>query len=110
MTAADDLIRRQDAINAIRSEMKRTYTAARRQGYKQSMQLLEELPSAQTKTITLAEPIALSPAPLHSYWFYNAGWFFCDNCGGRGCASGYTPYCQHCGARMDAEPEDDGNG
>ena len=105
MTAADDLISRQDAINVIRAEMKRTYTAARRQGFKASVDLLMKLPSTKEMAISMTEPVALSPAPIHSFWFFNAGWFFCDNCGGKNDAVRYTPYCPHCGARMDAMPE-----
>lgn len=105
MTPADDLIRRQDAINAIHAEMKRTYTAARRQGFKASVELLEKLPSAGEAKVSMTEPVSLSPAPLHAFWFYNAGWFFCDNCGGRNDSVRYTPYCPHCGARMDVMTE-----
>ena len=101
----DDTIRRQDAINAIRTAMKRVYTAARKLGYKESAELLEKLPSAGETEISMQEPVSLSPAPLHAFWFYNAGWFFCDNCGGKSDSAGYTPYCPHCGARMDAMPE-----
>ena len=102
MTAADDLIRRRDAVNAIQASLKKVYTAARRQGYKQAMDILAQLPSAKEKQISMTEPVFLSPAPLHSFWFYNAGWFFCDNCGGNSGGWKTTPYCPHCGARMDA--------
>lgn len=102
MTAADDTIRRQDAIGAIRTAMKRIYTAARKLGYKEALDILEQIPSAGETEVTMAEPVSLAPAPLHSFWFYNAGWFFCDNCGGKSDAVRTTPYCPHCGARMDA--------
>ena len=105
MTAADDLIRRRDAIYAIQSAMKRGCTAARKLGYKESMDILMKMPSTQEVTVSLVAPVTLSPAPLHSYWFYNAGWFFCDNCGGRCSESRQTPYCPHCGARMDLKTE-----
>ncbi len=101
----DDLIRRQDAINDIRSAMKRIYTAARKLGYKETIERLEKLPSAGETEVSVAEPVSLSPAPLHSFWFYNAGWFFCDNCGGKSDAVRTTPYCPHCGARMDDMPD-----
>lgn len=105
MTAADDLIRRQDAIYAIRSAMKRIYTAARKLGYKESIELLENLPSTGTMTVSLAAPVTLSPAPLHAHWFLASEWWLCDNCGGRCSESRRTPYCPHCGARMDDMPD-----
>lgn len=105
MMAADDLIRRQEAISCIRAEMKRTYTAARRQGFKQALEMIEHLPGAKEMTITLSAPVIKSPAPLHASWFYNAGWFFCDNCGGKSGTAGYTAFCPHCGARMDVNDE-----
>lgn len=105
MTPADDLIRRQEAISAIRTEMKRTYTAARRQGYKQAIELLCALPGAKERPISLAPAVIQSPAPLHACWFYDGGWVFCDNCGGKSGSGGYTRFCPHCGARMDRMPE-----
>ena len=105
MTAADDLIRRQDALNGIRTAMKRIYTAARKTGYKDAIDILEHLPSAGESEVSVAEHVSLSPAPLHAFWFFNAGWFFCDNCGGKSDAVRYTPYCPHCGARMDVMTE-----
>lgn len=102
MKIPDDTIRRQDAINRIRTAMKRIYTAARKLGYKEAVEILEQIPSAGESEVSIAEHVFLSPAPLHSFWFYNAGWFFCDNCGGKSPAVPTTPYCPHCGARMDA--------
>lgn len=75
----DDLIRRQDAINAIRTARKRICTAARKLGYAESIDILTQLPSAKALTVTMAEPVTQSAAGLHSFWFYNAGWWFCDN-------------------------------
>ena len=101
----DDLIRRQDAISAIRSAMKRIYTAARKLGYKEAVEILEQIPSAGETEVSLAEPVSLSPAPLHAHWFMASQWWLCDNCGGR-CREGrQTPYCPHCGARMDDMPD-----
>ena len=105
MTSADDLIRRQDAINAIRSAMKRIYTAARKLGYKETIEILENLPRGQAMTVSLAAPVTLSPATVHSYWFIASDWWLCDNCGGRCLEGRQTPYCPHCGARMDAMPD-----
>ena len=105
MTAPDDLIRRQDAINVIQAAMKRTFTPVRRHGFKVSVELLEKLQSAGETEVSIAEHVFLSPAPLHAFWFYESGWFFCDNCGGKSDAVRTTPYCPHCGARMDAMPE-----
>lgn len=102
MTNPDDLIRRQDAISAIRAEMKRTYTAARRQGFKQSVELIESLPVAGDMAVTLAEPTALSPGLGRSFWFSAGGFRLCDNCGGRGDPGRPTKFCPHCGFRMDA--------
>lgn len=59
----DDLIRRRDAINGIRNAMKRIYTAARKLGYKEAMDNLEQLPSARETEISLTEPVSLSPRP-----------------------------------------------
>lgn len=101
MTAADDLIRRRDAINGIRNAMKWIYTAARKRGYKEAINILEQLPSAGETEISLTEPVSLSPAPLHSHWFIASGWWMCDNCGGKSSDSRSTPYCPWCGARMD---------
>jgi len=101
MAAADDLIRRQEAIACIHAEMKRTYTAARRQGYKMAMEILARVPSAKAMPITMALPVTKSPGVIHSHWFNASGWMLCDNCGGRNAGWKPTPYCPHCGARMD---------
>lgn len=101
MTAADDLIRRQDAIKDIRSAMKRICTAARRQGYKECMDILGKLHGAQPITVTVAEPIVISSGLGHSHWFNAGGYRLCYNCGGKGDMGRPTAYCPHCGFRMD---------
>ena len=93
MTADSDLIRRGDALAAIRRQMKNAYTAARKQGYKESFDALRRLPGAKEAPV------------VHSHWFYDAAWIFCHNCGGKGSDSRCTPYCPWCGARMDEETE-----
>lgn len=93
MTSDGDLIRRSDAIAALQAEMKRTYTPARKGGFKGAISLVQKVPSVTVRS------------PGSSHWFYNAGWFFCDNCGGKAAGCGYTPYCQHCGSKMDDMPE-----
>lgn len=93
MTAEQDLIRRSDVLAAIHAEMRRTVTPARKGGFKEAVSLVKRVPSVEVHS------------PGSSYWFYNAGWFFCDNCGGRSSGSGYTPYCPHCGSKMDDMPE-----
>lgn len=85
-----DLIRRQDALAAIHAEMKRTYTPARKGGMKQALALVRRIPSVQVDTAA------------HSYWFDASGWWLCDNCGGRRDGWKPTPFCPHCGAKMDA--------
>ena len=102
MTAPDDLINRRDAINGIQAAMKHIYTPPRRHGYKASMDIIMGLPRAKEHPVELSPPVLLSPAPLHSFWFANAGWWFCDNCGGRSFNGVTHLYCPHCGARMDA--------
>lgn len=97
----DDLIRRRDAIAVIRDEMKRVYTAARRQGYKASVELIEKLPTAKEMAISMTEPVALSPGLGHSHWFLAAGYRLCYNCGGKGDLGRPTSYCPHCGFIMD---------
>lgn len=93
MTADSDLIRRGDALAAIRRQMKHAYTAARKQGYKECFDVLRRLPGA-------------SEAPVvHSHWFIASGWWLCDNCGGRSSDSRSTPFCPWCGARMDEHKE-----
>jgi len=93
MLQAEDLIRRRDAIAVIYDEMKKTYTPARKGGMKRDIELLKKLPSVETDTAK------------HSFWFVNAGWWFCDNCGGRGSFSKTTAFCPHCGAKMDEMQE-----
>lgn len=89
MEADSDLIRRADALNDIRSEMKKVYTAARKQGYKESIGVLRKVPSVQPALV------------VHSHWFAASGWWLCNNCGGRSGEGRCTPYCPWCGARMD---------
>ena len=90
MTSDSDLIRRQDALAEIRREMKRVCTAARRLGYKESLEIIRKIPSQAT------------PSPIvHSHWFIASQWWLCSNCGGRSSDSRTTPYCPWCGARMD---------
>ena len=101
MPNPDDLISRQDAVSAIRAEMKRTYTAARRQGFKQSVELVESLPTAGEMTISFADPVVISPGLGHSHWFTAGGYRLCDNCGGRGDLGKPTEFCPHCGFIMD---------
>ena len=89
MTADSDLIRREDAIAEIRKEMKNTYTAARKQGYKQTIDTLKKLPSVQ------------APEVKHKHWFVASGWWLCSGCGGRSGEGRCTPFYPWCGARMD---------
>ena len=105
MMAPDDLINRRDAITLIQAEMKRICTPPRRQGYKASIDILMKLPRAKAKPVELSPPVPLSPAPIHSFWFTNAGWCFCDNCGGRSYEGRMHPFCPHCGAEMDEQGE-----
>ena len=88
MTVDIDLIRRSDAIAVIHGEMKKTITPARKGGFRQSLDLLRGVPSVTVRTRG------------QSRWFYNAGWFFCEGCGGRAAGHGYTPFCPHCGDEM----------
>lgn len=95
MTQAEDLIRRQDVIAGLYDEMKKTYTPARKGGFKGALEIVKKLPSVETDTAK------------HSFWFVNAGWWFCDNCGGRGSFSKTTAFCPHCGAKMDEMMDDE---
>ena len=101
MTAADDMIRRRDAVAVIRAAMKRVCTAARRQGYKESVELLAKVPAAKETPISLAAPVIYSPGLGHSHWFWAAGYRLCYNCGGKGDLGRPTAYCPHCGFIMD---------
>lgn len=89
MTAAEDLIRRRDAVAIIHEEMKRTLVPARKNGIKFTLELLKKVPSVDIDTA------------VHSYWFNASGWLLCDNCGGRNNGWKPTPFCPHCGAKMD---------
>lgn len=101
MTAADDLIRRQDAIQRIHAELKRTYTASRRQGFKAALEVIERVPTARCMEVSMANPVVVSPGLGRSHWFTASDWLLCDNCGGRCEGWKPTPFCPHCGARMD---------
>lgn len=100
MIAANDLIRRKDAVEQIQSEMKRTYTAARRQGYKAAMEIVAAIPSVQPTPPDV--PVVIkSPGLGHSHWFIASGYRLCYNCGGKGDPAKPTEYCPHCGFIMD---------
>lgn len=106
MNVPDDLINRRDAVTLIQTEMKRTYTAARRQGYKAALDIIVKLPRAKAQAVEPEPPVLLSPTPLHSFWWIqNSGWWMCDNCGGRSFNGIAHLYCPHCGAKMDAMGE-----
>ena len=100
MKADSDLIRRGDALAAIRAELKRTYTAARRQGFKRAVEILAELPDKR-----LPQPdvpvVVISPGLGHSHWFTAGGFRLCYNCGGAGSLGKPTTFCPHCGFIMD---------
>lgn len=101
MTAPDDLIRRADALAAIRGEMKRrAYTAARKQGFKQSLEIVTKLPAVPQHIPDVAQ-VVLSPGLGHSHWFIAGGFRLCYNCGGKGDPGRATPFCPHCGFIMD---------
>ena len=89
MTAADDLIKRHEAIAILHAEMKKTYHPARKNAMKHDIDLLKTVPSAQVD------------AAGHAFWFNASGWWLCDNCGGRNEGWKTTPYCPHCGFKMD---------
>lgn len=105
MTANNDLICRRDAVNGIQAAMKHVYTPPRRHGYKAALDIIMELPRAKEQAVNLSPPVLLSPAPIHSFWFANSGWWLCDNCGGRSFEGRMHLYCPHCGARMDKQGE-----
>ena len=101
MTTLDsDLIRRGDALAQIRDEMKRTYTTARRQGYKAAMEILAAVPARRQQPPDVPQ-IVISPGLGHSHWFIASGYRLCYNCGGKGDLGRPTAYCPHCGFRMD---------
>lgn len=89
MNQTDDLIRRRDAVAIIHDEMKRTIVPARKNGIKFALDLVKKLPSVEMDTAQ------------HSFWFNASGWWLCDNCGGRSGGWNTTPFCPHCGAKMD---------
>lgn len=108
MTAIDDLIRRQDAIDSIQREMRRTWAAVRRRGYRQAVEILESLPgAAPAQVITLAEPTEKAQSRMHAHWFAASGWLLCDNCGGRCTGGRPTPYCPWCGLAMDERMDEE---
>ena len=90
MTQAEDMIKRHEAIAIIHEEMKRTIVPVRKKTMKHDIDLLKKVPSVEVNT---AES---------SHWFNASGWLLCDNCGGRNPGWKPTPFCPHCGARMDA--------
>lgn len=98
----DDTIGRQEAIACIHSAMRKVYTAARKTGYKECIDILSRLPAAGARPITLAEPTYLSPGLGRSYWFSAGGYRLCYNCGGKGDLGKPTRYCPHCGFIMNA--------
>lgn len=100
MAADSDLIRRGDAIAEIRKELKRTYTAARRQGYKQSAEILARLP-AVPQHMADVPTVVISPGLGHSHWFYNGGYRFCYNCGAEDSRRKVPRFCSNCGFIMD---------
>ncbi len=100
MPLDSDLIRRGDAQAQLRDEMKRTYTAARRQGYKAAMEIVAAVP-ARRQPEPDVPVIVVSPDIGHSHWFYAGGHRFCYNCGGEGDIRFVTRLCPHCGFIMD---------
>lgn len=100
MTADSDLIRRGDALAVIRAAMKQAYTAARRQGYKESVELLAKLPGVH-QPMPDVPTVVISPGLGHSHWFITGGFRLCYNCGGKGALGKPTTFCPHCGFIMD---------
>lgn len=100
LTAASDLIRRGDALDAIRAELKRTYTAARRQGYKAAVEIVGAVP-ARRQPMPDVPVVVISPGLGHSHWFIAGGFRLCYNCGGKGDPGKPTAFCPHCGFIMD---------
>lgn len=100
MTLDSDLIRRGDAIEQIQKKMKTIYTAARRQGYKETKEILASVP-ARRQPPPDVPVIVISPGLGHSHWFYAGGHRFCYNCGGEGDIRFVTRLCPHCGFVMD---------
>jgi hypothetical protein len=95
-----DLIRRGDAQAQLRDAYKKTYTAARRQGYKAAMEIVAAVP-ARRQPVQYQPVIVVSPDIGHSHWFYAGGHRFCYNCGGEGDIRFVTRLCPHCGFIMD---------
>ena len=101
MTALDsDLILRGDALKQIRDEMKRTYTAARRQGYKAAMEIVTAVP-ARLQPVPDVPQVVISPGLGHSHWFYNSGYRLCYNCGEEDSRRKEPRFCSNCGFIMD---------
>lgn len=101
MTNLDsDLIRRGDVLEQIRDAYKRTYTAARRQGYKAAMEIVTAVP-ARRQPMPDGPEIIISPGLGHSHWFIASGYRLCYNCGGKGDSGQATRFCPHCGFLMD---------
>lgn len=95
-----DLILRADALKQIRDEMKRTYTAARRQGYKAAMEIVAAVP-ARRQPMPDVPQVIISPGLGHSHWFIASGYRLCYNCGGEGDPRKVTKFCPNCGFIMD---------
>lgn len=100
MTADSDLIRRGDALTAIQAELKRTYTAARRQGFKRTVEIIRDLPAKRLPPPDVPV-VVISPGLGHSHWFIAGGFRLCHNCGGEGRLGKPTAFCPHCGFIMD---------
>lgn len=95
-----DLIRRGDAIEQIQKKMKTIYTAARRQGYKETKEILASVPARRLPPPDVPV-IVISPGLGHSHWFIASGYRLCYNCGGKGDSARETTFCPHCGFIMD---------
>jgi hypothetical protein len=95
-----DLIRRGDAIEQIERKMKTIYTAARRQGYKETKEILASVP-ARRQPVQYQPVIVISPGLGHAHWFIASGYRLCSNCGGEGDPRKVTTFCPNCGFIMD---------
>ena len=90
-----DLISRQDAIDAIRGEIEIN-------GYSHVVDVLEQLPSAQPT----AEPVRHGKwikADSQQYFRKHYPCFTCSECGYKKDSQKKWNYCPNCGARMDEE-------
>lgn len=100
MTADSDLIRRGDALAAIQAELKGTYTAARRQGFKRAAEIVKDLPAKRLPPPDVPA-VVISPGLGHSHWFYNGGFRLCYNCGAEDSRRKVPRFCSNCGFIMD---------